>query len=177
MTRFVAAAAMTALGIAAGGFAKTHEKEAPVDPQKGANLASRIPCDGETNPEDQVTLTPMFSEGGLERSFRIQLYEDKYCKRGDLGWACVQSGKGLWKEEWSADSSQAAATGTLGLSSCYEQGSKDAPRYILTGWYREKGDPKTPWKQAEIKKAALRWETYEFTDPDGGTARLEIGRR
>ncbi len=49
---------------------------------------------------------------------------------------------------------------------------------MLTGWYREAGsDPDRPWKQAELKKVPSRWETYEFADPDGGTARVEIARR
>ncbi len=179
MSRLTGVLACTAiLALGAGGFARTHAVEEPVDPSKGAKLVSRIPCDGATNPEDQVSLATMFSPGGWERSFRIERFEGEYCKRGDLGFACVQKGRSLWKQEWSADSSVPSAIGSYGLASCSDWGSKDAPEIILTGWYRDSDpDPKRPWKQAEVKKAASRWEVYEFTDPNGGTARVEIGRR
>jgi hypothetical protein len=178
----VVLASAAALCVGVGGYARTHIAEAPVDSTIGAKLASRIPCDGATNPEDQVNLVTTFSPGGWEREFRISTFEDKYCKRGDLGWACVQPGHTLWKPDWSADSSVPTATAAFGLSSCLEQGSKDAPQIVLTGWYKETNpDPKEAkkeiWKQVEIKKAASRWETYEFADPNGGTARVEIDRR
>ena len=122
-----------------------------------------------------------------ERPSGFRVFEDKYCKRGDLGWACVQPGHTLWKQEWSADSSVPSATGTFGLSSCAEWGSKEAPQVVLTGWYREpavdkgsgdkKDEKKRIWKQVEVKKVNSRWETYQFTDPNGGTARVEIDRR
>lgn len=55
---------------------------------------------------------------------------------------------------------------------------KEPPQIVLSGWYREPGpNPNRPWKQADIKKVASRWETYEFTDPAGGTARVEITRQ
>jgi hypothetical protein len=167
------------LGLAAGGFARTKVREEPLDPSKGAKLISRIPCDGVTNPEDQVKLVSTFSAGTLERSFRINVYEDKYCKRMDLGFKCLQTGRDLWKEEWSVDNSHPQGeTGNYGLASCSEQGSKDAPQIVLTGWYRETGsDPNRPWKQAMVTKLDSRWETYDFADPNGGTARIEITRR
>ena len=77
----------------------------PLDPSKGAKLSSRIPCDGATNPQDQINLTPTFSAGGLERSFRIDVFEDKYCKRMDLGFACLTPRHSFWKQEFSVDSS------------------------------------------------------------------------
>lgn len=164
------------LGIGVAGYARTKVKEAPVDPAQGAKLASRIPCDAETNPADEVTLEPTFSSGGWERSFRIEVYEKDYCKRFDLGFKCLQEGHDLWKPEWSVESTK-PANGSVGLDACNEWRGKDAPQYLLTGWYREPGDPKQhPWKQVEIKKVRSRWETYEFTDPNGGTARLEIDR-
>jgi hypothetical protein len=180
------------LSLAVGGFARTKIREEPLDPSKGAKLASRIPCDGVTNPEDQVKLIPTFAQGNMERAFRIDVYEDNYCKRGDLGFKCLQPGSGLWKQEWTVASSS-PENGTYGLASCAEPGSHgqgsaelgstkpgatDAPQIVLTGWYREAGtDPKRIWKQAAVKKIDSRWETYEFTDPDGTTARLEIDRR
>jgi hypothetical protein len=172
--------------------ARTHE--APVDPSKGAKLASRIPCDGETNPEDQLVLDPTFSAGGMERAFRIELFEKDYCKRVDLGFGCVQPGHNHWKREWVVESAQAARRGApgesvvrdsqsanpqrgfIGLASCAAWGSKDPADYVLSGWYRETGDKKALWKQAEIKRVSPSMESYEFADPSGGTARLEIVR-
>ncbi len=160
-----------------------------MDPAKGAKLASRIPCDGVTNPEDQVKLVSTFSAGTVEREFRINVYEDKYCKRMDLGFKCLQEGKALWKEDWSVDNSHPQGeTGFYGLASCADEGSaaqsaavqisKDPPQIVLSGWYREPGpDTNRVWKQAVLKKLDSRWETYEFADPAGGTARIEITRR
>jgi hypothetical protein len=172
-------AACAILSFAAGAYAGTKIREEPLDPSKGAKLASRIPCDGVTNPEDQIKLVSTFPSGTMERAFRINVYEDKYCKRMDLGFKCLQPGHALWKQEWSVSNSHPQGeTGAYGLASCAEQGSKDAPQILLTGWYREAGsDPKRPWKQAVLKKLDSRWETYEFADPSGGTAHLEITRR
>jgi hypothetical protein len=63
------------------------------------------------------------------------------------------------------------------LDSCYTWGSKDAPQYLLTGWYKEGGPgSKLPWKQAVMKQVSSKPEIYEFADPNGGTVRLEITR-
>jgi hypothetical protein len=196
MGRFIAGvlASCAILGLAAGGFARTKVREEPLDRAKGAKLSSRIPCDGVTNPEDQIKLVSTFSAGTVEREFRINVYEDKYCKRVDLGFKCLQEGKALWKEEWSVNNSHPQGeVGFYGLASCAEpssagagavQGrsgdlvSKEPPQIVLSGWYREPGsDPNRVWKQAALKKLDSRWETYEFTDPAGGTARIELTRR
>lgn len=184
MLRFApvfASAAVVALAV--GAYARTKLREAPVDSMLGVKLASRIPCDGDTNPEDQVSLKTNFSPGGWHREFRIEVFEDKFCRHGDLGWACIRPGRDEWKQEWTADSSIPSGSGNYGLRSCYQQGYKELPQIVLTGWYKQTSeDPKTNkkevWKQVELKKAAgTRWETYEFADPNGGTARIEIDRR
>jgi hypothetical protein len=177
MARFAGVVASCAiLGLGTGGYARTHNREEPLDPAKGAKLSSRLPCDGATNPQDQINLTPTFSLGTLERSFRIDVFEDKYCKRMDLGFACLTPRHSLWKQEWSVDSSHPEGR-SYGLDSCSEWGSKDTPRYVLTGWYREGGpESKLPWKQAVVKQVPSRWEVFEFADPSGGTGRLEINR-
>jgi hypothetical protein len=65
----------------------------------------------------------------------------------------------------------------LPLSSCYEWGSTEAAQYVLSGWYQEgAADPKVAWHQSTIKQVSTEPEVYEFTDPNGGTARLEISR-
>jgi hypothetical protein len=177
MARFAGVVASCAiLGLGTGGYARTHPREEPLDPSKGVKLSSRIPCDGATNPQDQINLTPTFSPGTGERSFRIDVFEDEYCKRMDLGFACLTRRHSLWKQEWSVDSAHSEGR-SYGLDSCAELGSKDTPQYVLSGWYREGGaDSKLPWKQVVLKPVSSRWETYEFTDPNGGTARLEINR-
>jgi hypothetical protein len=187
LTAVIASCAILALG--AGGYARTKVREEPLDSSKGVKLASRIPCDGVTNPEDQVNLISTFSTGTVERSFRISVFEANYCKRMDLGFKCLERGQNLWKEEWSvANSHPQGEIGSFGLASCSTEGlapqsataliAKEPPQIVLTGWYREPGvDPDRPWKQATVNKVTSRWETYEFTDPAGGTARIEIARR
>jgi hypothetical protein len=190
MARYTAIlSSCTILGLAFGGYAKTKIHEAPLDSSKGAKLASRIPCDGATNPEDHINLTSTFSAGALERSFRINAFEETYCKRMDLGFKCLEAGHNLWKEEWSVlNSHPQGEIGTYGLPSCAEPASatqllatpqsKEPPQLVLTGWFRAAGsDPNRPWTQAQLNKVSSRWETYEFTDPEGGTARIEITRR
>src|SRR5580658_812855 len=167
---------MASLALLYAGFAanaRTHE--APVDPSKGAKLTSRIPCDGETNPEDQLVLDPTFSAGGVERAFRIELFEKDYCKRVDLGFMCLQPAHNGLKREWVVNSAH-PQRGFMGLASCVTWGSKDPAEYVLTGWYRESADKKALWKQAEIKRVSSSTESYEFADPNGGAARLEIVR-
>jgi hypothetical protein len=38
-------------------------------------------------------------------------------------------------------------------------------------------DRKLPWNQAAIKQVSATPEKYEFTDSNGGTARVEIKRK
>lgn len=57
-------------------------------------------------------------------------------------------------------------------------GGKDAQVYILSGWYQEgEANHKLPWKQAAIKQVSTSPEVYEFSDANGGTARVEIQRK
>src|SRR5580698_1885482 len=120
MARFAGVVASCAiLGLGTGGYARTHNREEPLDPSKGAKLSSRIPCDATTNPQDQINLTPTFSPGSWERSFRIDVFEDKYCKRMDLGFACLTPRRSLWKQEFLVDSTH-PENRSYGLDSCYE---------------------------------------------------------
>jgi hypothetical protein len=179
VTRYsVAIASIAILGLGAGVHARSHRGDEPLDPSKGARLTSRIPCDGSTNPQDQISLVATFSPGGWERSLKIEEFDEKYCKRIDLGFACLWPGHDRWRREWSIDSSHPASTGTFGLDSCYTWGSKDVPQFLLTGWYKE-GAPgsKLPRKQAVVKQVSSKPEIYEFADPQQGTVRLEITRR
>ena len=151
--------------------------QAPMDAVKGVPLASRISCDGSTNYQDEVTLQTTFSPGGLERSFQVAEFQPEYCKHVDLYFVCLKRGHNRWREDWSADSSQPAGTGRVWLNSCSSWGSKEAAQYILSGWYREGTDRKQPWKQVVIKRVSEKPEIYEFTDPNGGSARVEVTRK
>ena len=67
------------------------------------------------------------------------------------------------------------------LSSCYAWGSTELAQYILSGWYQEgapdsRVDSKMVWHQVQVKQVSKVPEVYEFADPKGGTARLEITR-
>ena len=56
-------------------------------------------------------------------------------------------------------------------------GTSALAQYVLSGWYKEgAADSKEAWKQAPLKPVSTEPEVYEFTDPNGGTARLEIRR-
>ncbi len=177
LTLVVGCCAVLCLGAIA--YARSHAVDEPLDPSKGVSLSSRFPCDGSTNPQDEISLAATFSPAGWERSFKINEFDEKYCKRMDLEFVCLMPGKtSRWRQGWSIDSAHPAAVGKVGLDSCYRHGLKDAPKYLLTGWYKEGGpDPKLPWKQMAIKQVSSTPEVYEFADPKGGTARLEISRR
>jgi hypothetical protein len=175
--RYSVVASLAILALGAAAYARSRHGDELVDPSKGASLSSRIPCDGSTNPQEEISLAATFSPGGWERSLKLEVFDEKYCKRIDLGFACLMPGHDRWRREWSSDSSRPANTGRYGLDSCYTWGSKDTPKYLLTGWYKEGGaDSKLPWKQAAVKQVSSKPEIYEFADPNGGTARLEIQR-
>src|SRR5580698_10561276 len=119
MARFAGVVASCAIfGLTTGGYARTHNREEPLDPSKGVKLTSRIPCDGDTNPQDQVNLVPTFSVGNWERSFRIDVFEPNDCKHFDLGFACLTKRESLWKEEFSVESTHPENRSSFGLDSC-----------------------------------------------------------
>ena len=172
-------AAIAVLGLGAGLGARSHTPETLLDSVKGVPVVSRISCDGSTNPREEIELIASFSPGGWERSFNLDVFESRYCRRAaDLDFICVAHGHNRWKHEWSAGSGRPPAPARYWLKSCSAWESKDAARYLLSGWYKEGGPGnKLPWKQAAIKQVSARPEVYEFTDPNGGTARVEIRRK
>jgi hypothetical protein len=179
VTRLSAVVATFAiLGLGAVAYGRAHAAHEPLDPSKGASLSSRIPCDGSTNPQDEMSLAAAFSPGGWERSFSIDQFEEKYCQTGDLEFVCLKPGHSTWRQKWSTGSSGPAGVKKVGLDSCYKHGLKDPPKYLLTGWYKEgASDSKLARKQAAVKQVSSNPEVYEFADPNGGTARLEVNRR
>ena len=158
-------------------FGLGHASRDPVEPAKGAPLRSRIPCDGQTAPEDNVAVQAAFPTGDWAREFVVSRFQKDTCEV-DLKVKCLHEQKAGWHDVWSAASAQPSVSGMVPLGSCYAWGSSEPAQYILSGWYKE-GAPgsKLVWRQATIKQVSSQPEVYEFTDPKGGTARLEIGRR
>ena len=100
----IALTSLAGLGLAAGVYARTHRADDLVDRVQGVRLASRLPCDGSTNPQEELKLETTFSPGGWQRSFHLDVFESRYCKRLDLYFFCVMHGHDKWKHEWAQDS-------------------------------------------------------------------------
>jgi hypothetical protein len=169
---------LAVLGLGAGVYARSQRAEDLVNRVEGVRIASRWPCDGSTNPQDDVKFKTTFSPGGWQRSFHLDIFESQYCKRLDFYFFCVMHGHDRWKHEWSQDNVGAPSAARHWINACAGWGSKDAQEYILSGWYREgAADRKLPWKQAAVKQVSATPEIYEFADTNGGTARVEIQRK
>jgi hypothetical protein len=158
-------------------FGLGHPSREPVDQAKSAALHSRIPCDGQTAPEDDVSVQATFPSGEWAREFVVSRFQKDTCEI-DLKVKCLHHEKEGWHEVWSAASAQPSSGGMLSLGSCYVWGSKEPAQYVLSGWYKE-GAPgsKLEWRQTPIKQVSAHPDVYEFTDPKGETARLEIDSR
>jgi hypothetical protein len=154
-----------------------HPTREAVDVARSVQLSSRIPCDGHTAPEDDVSVKVTFSSGEWARQFAVDRFQKESCEL-DVKGKCLHKQKEEWRGVWSAASVQPSANGMVSLGSCYAWGSSERPQYILSGWYKEgaAADTKIEWKQTSIKQVSSRPEVYELTDPHGGTARLEITR-
>jgi hypothetical protein len=155
-------------------YARSRNADDLVDRVQGVRIASHIPCDGATNPQEDVGLATTFSPSGLQRAFHLDVFESQYCKRLDLYFFCLTHGHDRWKHEWVQDNQSTGGNRRFWINSCTAWESKDAPEYILSGWYREGASKKEPWKQATLKRVSETPEIYEFTDPKGGTARIEV---
>jgi hypothetical protein len=158
-------------------FGLGHPKQEPVDAAKTVPVTSRLACDGFGAPEDLVRIHVTFSTGAGAREFVLSRYQDYKCEL-DVKGRCLHKIKAGWRDVWSAANEQPSAHALLPISSCYEWGSTEAAQYILSGWFQESAaaDPKLPWQQGTVKQVSSVPEVYEFTDPKGGTARLEITR-
>jgi hypothetical protein len=167
---------MAVLGFGVALCARTHSGEDLMNRVQGLRISSRLPCDGATNPQEELKLATTFSPGGWQRSFHLDVFESQYCRRVDLYFFCLTHGHDRWKQEWVNSSEAPTAPARYWMDACADWGSKDAPEYILSGWYQEGAGKKLAWKQTAIKKTSDNPEVYEFADPNGGTARIEIKR-
>ncbi|HTB19209.1 MAG TPA: hypothetical protein VK708_13905 [Bryobacteraceae bacterium] len=157
-------------------FGLGHPKQDPVDPAKSAQLHSRLPCDGYGAPEDLLRIKATYSPGGSAREFIVSRYQIDKCSVETM-FQCWHKQRAGWREVWAAENAESSAQAMLPLASCNEWGSTEAAQYILSGWYQEgAADPKLPWHQGTVKQVSSVPEVYEFSDPSGGTARLEITR-
>jgi len=153
-----------------------HSRE-PIDPAKSARLHSRIQCNGYGNPEDDVSVQTTFSSGATAREFVVSHFQHETCEV-NVKIKCLHKEKEGWYDDWSSVSAQPSAKSMLPLSACSVWGSNEPAQYILSGWYKEGApDSKLPWQQATVKQVSAQPEVYEFTVPNGGTARLEVNRR
>lgn len=158
-------------------FGLGHPSREAVDPAKGAALHSRMQCDGQTAPEDDVSVQATFSSGDWAREFVVNQFQKDTCEV-NLKIKCLHHEKEGWYGVWSVASEQPSAKGMVALGSCYAWGSSEPAQYIVSGWYKEGAQgAKVEWRQATVKQVSSKPEVFEFTDPKGGTARLEIERR
>ncbi len=157
-------------------FGFGHPAHEPLDPAKSAPLHSRLKCDGYGSPEDLLRIQVTYSPGAWEREFEVNQFDTDKCGVETM-FQCWHKPRAGWHSVWSVANEQPAARAMVPLSSCHEWGSTAAAQYVLSGWYREGTDnPKFAWKQAPLKQVSSEPEVYEFTDPNGGKARLEITR-
>lgn len=157
-------------------FGLGHPAREAVDPAKGVQLHSRIPCDGFGAPEEAAHVDVTFSPGAGAREFVLSRFLNERCQV-DVKIKCLHTEKAGFRDVWAAASQQASSKAIVPLSSCYEWSSSEPAQYVLSGWYQESAaDSKSPWRQGTVKQVSARPEVYEFTDPSGATARLEIKR-
>ena len=157
-------------------FGRGHPSREPVDQAQSIPLHSRIPCDGQTAPNDNVSVQATFASGDWAREFVVSRFQKDACEI-DLKVKCLHHEKEGWRDVWWAASEQPSTNSTVPLGSCYAWGSSEPAQYIVSGWYKEgAAGSKLEWQQAPIKQVSSRPEVFEFTDPKGGTARLEINR-
>ncbi len=156
-------------------YARNPSKSDVLDINQSVKFASNIPCDGATNPQQEIILDAHFSPEGGARKFIVDNYQDESC-RADIGIKCFKHVPAGWRDDLIVSADGASH---YWLNSCRTHGSKDPAQYTLSGWYKDGAakNKKLPWKQAPLKQVSTQPEVYQFTSPDGGTARVEIRRR
>ncbi len=157
-------------------FGLSHPSREAVDPAKCAQLHSRIPCDGYGAPENLFKIKTTFSSGGVAREFSISRIETEKCSVETM-FQCWHKPRTGWHDVWSATNAEPPSFASVPINSCEAWGSNAPAQYILSGWYQDDASRSKPiWHQASVRQVSTQPEVYEFTDPSGGTARLEITR-
>jgi len=156
-------------------YARTPSRSEGIDLKQTVKLESPIPCDGVTNPQQEIILDAHFSPEGWQRVFIVDNFQDESCQAG-IGIKCFKRVPAGYRDDLIVDSD---GTRHHWLNSCRTWGSKEAAQYTLSGWYKEgpASKKKLPWKQAPLKQVSTQPEVYEFTDPNGDKASVEIRRR
>ena len=153
-----------------------HPARELLDPAKSAHVSARVPCDGHTAREDEVGVHSSFSQGGALREFTVNRFHQEACAV-DIKGKCMHKEKAEWRAVWSATSDQSSSSETVSIGACYAWGSSEPAQYVVSGWYQDTENAKKPiWKQLTVKQASQDPEVFEFTDPSGGTGRLELRR-
>jgi hypothetical protein len=156
-------------------FGLGHHARDPVDASKAVKLTSRYPCDGSGAPEDLLRVKASFSPGGAEREFILNRFETDKCSVETM-FQCWHKPRAGYRDAWSVSNSTPSSHALVPLGSCDEWGSSAPAQYVLSGWTQEGTESKPMWKQLPVKQVSTLPEVYEFADPNGGTARLEITR-
>jgi hypothetical protein len=155
-------------------FGFGHPSREPLDPAKSIPLHSQLKCDGFGSPEDLLRIQTTIPSGAWAREFVVSEFQTDKCGVETM-FQCWHKPRSGWHSVWSTGNSEASAHALVPVSSCYEWGSSAPAQYVLSGWYREgTSDSRVAWKQAAVKRVSTEPEVYEFTDPNGGKARLEI---
>ena len=154
-------------------FGLGHPAHEPLDPAMGYQLHSRIQCDGYGSPEDLLRMRPSFSKAGAQE-FVVTRYHTERCEL-DIHGKCLHHEKAGWRDVWSSVN-DASNPALVPIGSCYKWGTGDPAQYVLSGWYNQGTEQKPMWHQARIKQVSEKPEVYQFTDPSGGTASLEVSR-
>lgn len=157
-------------------FGLGHPAHEALDPAKGVPLSSRVPCDGYTAPEEELGAHATFSPGGPAREFVLSRFHKETCVV-DIKGKCLHKEKEEWRDVRTL-ASERPESDTLFVDSCYAWGSSDPAQYVLSGWYQESPSGAKPvWKQVPVKQVSEKPQVFEFSDPNGGSGRLEIERR
>ena len=175
--RYLKTALLVVLGLELSLSARGVKGSDVIDLSKSVVLSSRIPCDGYTAPQDEVTAKATYSDGPSERSFTISEFQQGRCKV-NVKIHCFDKVVTGWRQDWAMTNTHPPKPSSLSLDSCYEWGSKQAAQYVVSGWYKQAGaDRKAPWIQAPVRQVSTNPDVYEFSDAGGATARLELERR
>lgn len=156
-------------------YGRNPSRNDALDLNQAIKLESNLPCDGVTNPQQEIVLEAHFSTAGGPLMFIVNTYQDETCLAG-IGIKCFKHTPAGWRDDLMVN---ADGISHYWLNSCKAHGSKDPARYTLSAWFKDgtANTKKLPWKQGPLKQVSAQPEVYEFTGPNGDTARVEITRR